>query len=851
MSKTRKPPKQPPKPLFKIQDIVGPDFDFNLFFPNPTDFAVYTRASKISLLQPFVAKTLNERTDRRQDFIDHAISESGLFTTQSKGLTVSFPNNVSRDLKKFFYADKQTLIFYYPKTEEEKSQITNYLESAPLSIPGNFIQRLEDTPIGGESLVGQEYLDHICQAILKIINSVTNINIIVSIIQWKIQPMSKVIVGRNFDNSKPTVGFNVHSQKLDTGLDEPLEINHLLLFEQVGGKLYMDFELTNMNMTFEKFKLKSVTKLVTKSKIHQDLCNGDEITDDYFTQEWDKIQLQGGNPEFNTFLLEPKKPGIETRKLLNCIANRPNRFAGYFREITSGAELECEIIWEVGWEKEYISNDEQYTAPSQLITTTINPVLETNQVVNWITKLSNAEENVISKIKIGPTGPLKIYDIGGGGSKLFHALANSMINAEVFDFNATYKSLRIPNKFIELHGETIPIYTELSEKLQRLSKEILKKSFNDLHVKILSNLKTAGTTENIVLSEKLIKQRNDMIDIDIEDPDPIKVEEYIHNSVTKLFIKESPPILKLSTLDIEALCGFFNITCNLIHFTTERTHKITEFTAPDAKEKFVYDDVLFEGQLPIANLDKKDVYLTLIDNHYMSTVPYTTLSKNSYNYLFQTGELYIDVFNPTTENYTKLSITDFHGTNHIIDNVFLEESHDYIQWLFPNKTKSFYGPGNSQKSIYWMDTPFTVQRQLTLSDNDIHFIESSGIAKLNAILSTIVMLEFYGFRLVAPGDSGELVSPNISTFKIFKETIPTLKVVKLADEALVAERFSNLGRKSHNYYRITRILKYLNNINLQPISKLIINALEVEIISGKLSNNAKILDSLNNFWKKQ
>ena len=41
---------------------------------------------------------------------------------------------------------------------------------------------------------------------------------------------------------------------------------------------------------------------------------------------------------------------------------------------------------------------------------------------------------------------------------------------------------------------------------------------------------------------------------------------------------------------------------------------------------------------------------------------------------------------------------------------------------------------------------------------------------------------------------------------------------RLDDASLVKTRFENLRQNRHNYLRITRILKYLNNIRVREIS---------------------------------
>ena len=845
----------PKKPKILLSELMGETFKYDsiLIDLEKTTFAhPHTRKEWARQM----AQVLSRMT-RRQKFIKK-FPWKGLFDHGIAGKPIQtglhFPYDVPEEFKNFFYANKQVLTMYYAGDEE--TDIISYLEAPPFDLPPNFIQKLSSVP--ASPLVGKEYLDYLNQTFVQIVGEVTNINVIITIMptQKPRVPMASVVISPSFDNSKKTVGFNVFSKKLQTGTDEQLRVNHLMLLEQIGDGFYMDFELSSMNTTFEKFaiKLEESPKLPPKSGSYMDLCNGEEIHDNYFTQKWDKIELHGGNPEFNTFLLEPKKPGSKSRKLLNCIENRPNRFAGYFREIDGGDEPECEIIWEVGWEKDYMLDDEQHGRPSQLTNTVSTPIVETNQVINWINTLANAERDVVSKIDIGSTGPLKIYDVGPTGNSLFYALANSMIHSKILDFTKKqYVDISIPNKFIELNGTTKPVYKLFSEKLRELSNIILQQTFMGVHTRIIQNLTqgpAAGTNDDPVFNQ-LREQRDNLVEKVYGDMNTLDTENKIHKSVIEYLTRTTEPFFKFSTLGIEALCGFFDIACNLIHFTKERAHTVKEFTSVNAKSKFNYDGLLFETTSEITALDKKTIYLTLIDNHYMSTIPHATLSQASYNYLFQTGDLQINVFDPRSSQTIKLSISDFHGTDPRIDDSFLEESHDYIQWLFPNKLQSLYGPGNSQKSIYWKGAEFSMPRQLTLSDNDIHFIETSDIAKVNTIKSLMMMLKFYGFQLVVNGDSGIPVSLKVTTFEIFKTQIPHIKMKRLDDASLVKTRFENLRQNRHNYLRITRILKYLNNIKLHAISKLIITKLKSEIELGDLSNNPQIKTSLNEFWLKE
>lgn len=73
----------------------------------------------------------------------------------------------------------------------------------------------------------------------------------------------------------------------------------------------------------------------------------------------------------------------------------------------------------------------------------------------------------------------------------------------------------------------------------------------------------------------------------------------------------------------------------------------------------------------------------------------------------------------------------------------------------------------------------------------------------------------------------------------------------LTDTAEVAEKFSNLKKKSHNYLRITRILKYFKHIGLVKLNKIILDKFRDEINGGQLDGNSEIKQSLEKFWEKQ
>ena len=95
----------------------------------------------------------------------------------------------------------------------------------------------------------------------------------------------------------------------------------------------------------------------------------------------------------------------------------------------------------------------------------------------------------------------------------------------------------------------------------------------------------------------------------------------------------------------------------------------------------------------------------------------------------------------------------------------LEQKHDYIQWLFPDTTKSVFNP----------DAPIPTTEEIRLIGTD-------GLLREHYLRGLRVMMRFYGFVFV----NGKMVP-----------------------HARARLCFLNIEHKSHNLLRITRILKSL------------------------------------------
>jgi len=140
---------------------------------------------------------------------------------------------------------------------------------------------------------------------------------------------------------------------------------------------------------------------------------------------------------------------------------------------------------------------------------------------------------------------------------------------------------------------------------------------------------------------------------------------------------------------------------------------------------------------------------------------------------------------------------DFFG-----DYEMLEDRHNYIQWLFPIRES---GMANVQP----------------LTKNEAIQFQNSKVMQDNLIRSYELMLDFYGFILN-------------------KETLEIERSKKYVS------RFRNLCNHSHNYLRITRILKCLGICGLEQYKKGFLKTFITEIFQNKELDDTK--SSLLRFW---
>ena len=731
-------------------------------------------------------------------------------------------------------------------------------------------------------ITGDEYYENLKKELLKIIERVTGINLVLTILpkKYDIDKIS-ILVGSNFDNNKNTLGLNIYSDKYYTnsgvGSPEKLDINLLtLLEEKMGGeKLKLDYNLKNVNEVFEKIN-NPVPSVITKEMVINpdpvskliELCNGKEITDHYFS-DWNKIEIeQIKNTKMNTFLVEPKTTNKHNRKLLSYSKedDKPSRFAGYFRQL---GDEECEIIWDPEWEVKYIIDDEtQYSDPVDVTSDDIalraDPLQDSySEQLNKLHKLGSFENEITKVIK-----GYKMYNLQGDqGNCFFYSFANSLIVSNIINFEEDYPDLIHVDTFEKLQKENRlrPVYKILANKLKILSHDIIEASFHDLHTHIKEK-NDSGTlrsflssTDTLSSDQQILKERYDDRESLVEINDSLGGEA----RETEIKIQVSNYLQKLkknkfsgSSLEFEALCAFFNINGGILTMINKSklSKKIIDKT--HVLKKFILDGIRLDNRIdpvPVDDLSDKTIYLSLIDNHYISTIRWTDFRKTSYNYLFQNNELEVSINYPKG-TYNKLKVTDFHmGSTMaaIINNTFLEGCHNYIQWLFPNMQISEQVQ-SAQRHIYWKGNgPLEVSNQLILNSDDVKFIKSTGgdAAKLNSIKSLMTIMKFFGFKFVVVSDTGN-DDLELTDYPNFEKKLPYIKLERLSDDEY-KERFTNLLEKSHNYSRISRILKYFNVIGLNKLSKIILDKLtyEIEGDAGELKGNDEIQRSLTKFWK--
>ncbi|CEQ41998.1 SPOSA6832_03744 [Sporobolomyces salmonicolor] len=175
----------------------------------------------------------------------------------------------------------------------------------------------------------------------------------------------------------------------------------------------------------------------------------------------------------------------------------------------------------------------------------------------------------------------------------------------------------------------------------------------------------------------------------------------------------------------------------------------------------------------------------------------------------------------------------------------LEGRHDFIQWLFPIREQGVNSMAQPLElhEIEAIKTDPTAMERLMESyvllsiSNLAHRPRSSCIAANKRLPhfsnSYRIMLAFYGMRLVSE-TTGELTR---------EESTPA------PDSASFVRRYANLERNMHNFLRITRILKCMDEFGLarHPPSFLLFILAE-QSTHGHLTSPA-LVRSMDNYWR--
>jgi len=193
-------------------------------------------------------------------------------------------------------------------------------------------------------------------------------------------------------------------------------------------------------------------------------------------------------------------------------------------------------------------------------------------------------------------------------------------------------------------------------------------------------------------------------------------------------------------------------------------------------DKKIYKPIISEDKLTI---DYRKIPL-IFDN----------TNKENKNFQFYNGKIYVG----KNKNYFK-DIIKYNYEK-------LENEHDYIQWLFPNRVKSNYN-----------------NNSVTLQENEINVFKTNKEIKNKIIASIKLMLDFYGFHIkndnILPHDKSD-------------------------------ERFNNLIENTHNNLRISRILFFLGDLDMIYYQYRFLYALYYEIfITEKLE---KLKSSFIQYW---
>ncbi|CAF3675036.1 unnamed protein product [Rotaria socialis] len=183
---------------------------------------------------------------------------------------------------------------------------------------------------------------------------------------------------------------------------------------------------------------------------------------------------------------------------------------------------------------------------------------------------------------------------------------------------------------------------------------------------------------------------------------------------------------------------------------------------------------------------------------YRSNYPDSQQNKSvNDNYKFYTNKMFSHPDGDLIDNIHKYWWGDYHR---------LEMHHGYIQWLFPLQ----------ERGLNWSAEK--------LQKHEIDLIKRDGEALKRILKSYELMLDFYGFQLI-DNTTGELRRSSGDSYE---------------------ERFRNLNHSSHNYLRITRILKCLGEFDYEYLKFPFLAKILFESITENTLPNC--LRSCRDYW---
>ncbi|GAA6006020.1 hypothetical protein JCM10207_007309 [Rhodosporidiobolus poonsookiae] len=148
----------------------------------------------------------------------------------------------------------------------------------------------------------------------------------------------------------------------------------------------------------------------------------------------------------------------------------------------------------------------------------------------------------------------------------------------------------------------------------------------------------------------------------------------------------------------------------------------------------------------------------------------------------------------------------------------LEYNHAFIQWLFPIR----------EQGVNWEAQP--------LQPHEIEGIKQDPAAMERLLESYRILLAFYGLRLASP-TTGELA---------LADEVPA------PDPSSYLRRFRNLEHNSHNFLRVTRILKCLGEFGLTqhpPSFLLFLLFLQAAPPSDRHLSSPSLVRSMDGYWR--